>query len=236
MNIDKPLDQIISDRPKKTGAGRNSQRGRRGGRSARPGAKAAAVGAGAQSAAVIAASNRNKPPVVIPGRSGNTGSKIILSNLPLDVTEAQVKELFATTIGALRKVAMSYRANGQSTGVCTVEFQRADDAGRAYTQYNNRLIDGKKPLKVEVVVDPSKVAAAPAAAAKGAKGAAGAGAKGKGGRGAAGAAGAAGASSRGRGRARGAKREARPKKTVEDLDAEMEDYNKQASTDAAPQA
>lgn len=39
---------------------------------------------------------------------------------------------------------MSYRANGQSTGVCTVEFQRADDAGRAYTQYNNRLIDGSK--------------------------------------------------------------------------------------------
>lgn len=39
---------------------------------------------------------------------------------------------------------MSYRANGQSTGVCTVEFSRADDAGRAYTQYNNRLIDGSE--------------------------------------------------------------------------------------------
>lgn len=94
----------------------------------------------------------------------------------------------------------------------------------------------EKPLKVEVVVDPSKVAAAPVAGAKGAKGAKGAaaaaGAKGKGGRGAAGA-----ASTRGPRRgAAGAKREARPKKTVEDLDAEMEDYNKQASTDAAPGA
>lgn len=220
----------MAERPKKSGAGagRNSQRGRRGGRSARPSAKAAAVGSNAQNAAVIAASNRSKPPIVIPGRGSGGGSKIILSNLPLDVTEAQVKELFATTIGPLRKVAMSYRATGQSTGVCTVEFQRADDAGRAYTQYNNRLIDGKKPLKVEVVVDPSKVAAAPAAAPKGAKavkGAAAAGpAKGKGGRGA--------TSAQGRGRGRGAKREARPKKTVEDLDAEMEDYNKQASTDA----
>lgn len=37
---------------------------------------------------------------------------------------------------------MSYRANGQSTGQCTVEFQRGDDANRAYQQYNNRLIDG----------------------------------------------------------------------------------------------
>ncbi|KAJ9474070.1 RNA annealing protein YRA1 [Pseudozyma hubeiensis] len=221
----------MADRPKKGGAGRTSQRGRRAGRGARPSAKSAAVGGNAQNAAVIAASNRNKPPVVIPGRGGGGGSKIILSNLPLDVTEAQVKELFATTIGPLRKVAMSYRANGQSTGVCTVEFSRADDAGRAYTQYNNRLIDGKKPLKVEVVVDPAKVAAAPAAAPKGPKGAAAAGAaKGKGGRTAA------GASTRGRGRARGAKREARPKKTVEDLDAEMEDYNKQATTDAAPAA
>lgn len=80
----------MAERPKKTSAGR--QRGaRRGARSSRPGAKAAAVGGGAQNAAVIAASNRNKPPVVIPGRSSNTGSKIILSNLPLDVTEAQVK-------------------------------------------------------------------------------------------------------------------------------------------------
>ncbi len=90
----------------------------------------------------------------------------------------------------------------------------------------------EKPLKVEVVVDPAKVAAAPANAPKGAKGAAAAnGAKGKAARGAA------GASARGaRGRGRGAKREARPKKTVEDLDAEMEDYNKQSTTDAAPTA
>jgi THO complex subunit 4 len=150
------LEEIIAARPKRAGAGRTSQRGRKGGRSGRPSAKAAAVGAGAQNAAVIAASNRNKPPVVIPGRSANTGSKIILSNpahgpgsyamLTPRTCVAVVtrQELFSTTIGPLRKVAMSYRANGQSTGVCTVEFQRADDAGRAYTQYNNRLIDGSK--------------------------------------------------------------------------------------------
>ena len=81
-----------------------------------------------------------------------------------------------------------------------------------------------------MVVDPAKVVAAPAAG-KGAKGAAANGAKGKGARGAAGA-----GAGRGRGRAARPKREARPKKTVEDLDAEMEDYNKQASTDAAPAA
>ncbi len=96
----------------------------------------------------------------------------------------------------------------------------------------------EKPLKVEVVVDPAKVAAAPAAGARGAKGAAGAaaaGAKGRGGRAPAGAA-KRGRGGRGNGSGSGAKREARPKKTVEDLDAEMEDYNKQGSTDAAPAA
>ena len=71
---------------------------------------------------------------------------MIVSNLPTDVTEAQVKELFSTTIGPLRRVLMSYRANGQSTGVVTVQFQRAEDASRAYSQYNNRLIDGSTYL------------------------------------------------------------------------------------------
>lgn len=39
---------------------------------------------------------------------------------------------------------MSFRANGQSTGQVTVEFQRAEDANRAYQQYNNRMIDGSE--------------------------------------------------------------------------------------------
>ena len=71
----------------------------------------------------------------------------------------------------------------------------------------------EKPLKVEVVVDPAKLAArAPAAAAaaaatKGAAAQAGRGRPARRGRG---------------GKTAGAKREARPKKTVEDLDAEME--------------
>lgn len=48
----------------------------------------------AQNAAAIAAANRAKAPIVIPGRAPGgkeMGSKIIVSNLPFDVTEAQVK-------------------------------------------------------------------------------------------------------------------------------------------------
>ncbi|PWN49384.1 hypothetical protein IE53DRAFT_388401 [Violaceomyces palustris] len=226
-NLDKPLDEIIAARPKKAGRGRG-RGGKRGSGRTGGSAKAAALGSATQNAAVIAASNRNRPPIVIPGRAPggkDPGSKIILSNLPLDVNEAQVKELFATTIGPLRKIVMSYRANGTSTGVCTVEFQRGDDASRAYQQYNNRLIDGKRPLKVEVVVDPARAAiqvapiAAPAAPARQAN----ANASTSRGRGAA----------RGRGRGGRGARQSRPKKTIEDLDAEMEDYNNQNAGDAA---
>ncbi|WFD08382.1 RNA-binding RNA annealing protein [Malassezia vespertilionis] len=127
-------------------------------------------------------------------------------------------ELFSSTIGPLRRTIMSYRANGQSTGIATVEFQRAEDANRAYAQYNNRLIDSKRPLKVEVVVDPARVNAAIPVPAKAAT-------RGKAARGTA---------ARGRGRGGRAARPARAHKTAEDLDAEMEDYTKQASSEAVP--
>lgn len=136
---------------------------------------------------------------------------------------------------------MSYRANGTSTGQVTIEFQRADDASRAYTQYNNRLIDGKKALRVEVVVDPARAAAAQAAvagpaAAAGARAGQAAGAAA--GRGAARGAGRGGRGGRGAGGRGGAARSApRPKKTAEDLDAEMEDYaSGKADGGAAPAA
>lgn len=91
-SISTALDEIIKSNPKKR-LPKPSSRGR-GGRRPGGGAKATAVGAKAGNAAAAAAvaANRNKP-LVIPGRvpGGAQGSKIIVSNLPLDVTEAQVK-------------------------------------------------------------------------------------------------------------------------------------------------
>lgn len=127
------------------------------------------------------------------------------------------KDLFASSVGPLRRVHLSYKANGQSTGNCTVEFQRADDANRAYQVYNNRLIDGKKALRIEVVVDPARAlqaAQAQAALAAVPKGTPAAAAKQR-------------TAGRGRGGKRGAAAPRPPKpvkKSAEDLDAEMEDY------------
>jgi THO complex subunit 4 len=65
-----------------------------------------------------------------------------VSNLPQDVNEAQVKELFTSTVGPLREVTLHYDASGRSKGVAAVHFQRKGDGTKAFQQYNNRLIDG----------------------------------------------------------------------------------------------
>lgn len=82
-------DLIATNKKSNTRSGGRGRGARRGG-----GAKASALGATKANAAATAAAvaaNRNKP-LVIPGRApGGQGSKIIVSNLPLDVTEAQVK-------------------------------------------------------------------------------------------------------------------------------------------------
>lgn len=91
------LDDLVTSNRKPRAGGRGGGRRVSGGGG---GAKAAALGgkkANAAATAAAVAANRNKP-LVIPGRApggGAQGSKIIVSNLPLDVTEAQVKVRFA---------------------------------------------------------------------------------------------------------------------------------------------
>ncbi|KAF8239315.1 hypothetical protein L208DRAFT_1237597, partial [Tricholoma matsutake] len=81
------------------------------------------------------------PPVVPPQASTD---KIMVSNLPQDVNEVQIKELFHSTVGPLRQVTLHFDSSGRSKGVAAIQFQRAGDANKAYTQYNNRLIDGSQ--------------------------------------------------------------------------------------------
>lgn len=211
MNIDQPLQDMIKANPS----------GKRRARSAADRKRSSATQKAAAAPAAKAPKARatgGKAPLQFPPKGPAVGSKIILSNLPADVTEAQVKELF-TSLGPVRKVAMSYRQNGQSTGTCTVIFARAEDGQKAYQQYNNRLIDGKRPLKIEVIVDPSRLQPPPAApASKPATKKT------------------AHAKPAQQPKKTKAARATRPKKTLEDLDAEMEDYAKAGTTDTAPAA
>ncbi|EKM57640.1 uncharacterized protein PHACADRAFT_251375 [Phanerochaete carnosa HHB-10118-sp] len=157
--------------------------------------------------------------------------KIIVSNLPPDVNEVQIRELFQTTVGPLRDVTLHYDNKGASKGVAAVQFSRKGDGTKAYQQYNNRLIDGKRPMKIEIVVDPTRVAPAASLAARVAPPPA-----------APAPAMAAiesvprtgGRPRRGRGGGGGGRRKIdRPAKTAADLDAEMEDYTAASAAPAA---
>ncbi|KAH9941810.1 uncharacterized protein BXZ73DRAFT_98200 [Epithele typhae] len=206
--MDKSLDDIIAARP----------RGIRRGSARRNSGKAEVLGkpvsAPATRARANPASNGTKT-VTASTTPQQSADKIIVSNLPPDVNEMQVKDLFHTTVGPLKEVTLHFDAQGRSKGVAAVHFQRRGDGNKAFQQYNNRLIDGKRPMKIEIVVDPSKpapatlasrVAPAPAAATESAPRTGGRPRRGRGG---------------GRG---GRKVNERPSKTVADLDAEMEDY------------
>ncbi|GAB7346289.1 hypothetical protein MBLNU457_5012t2 [Dothideomycetes sp. NU457] len=238
-NLDKSLDEVI-------GANRGPRRQRRGG------PKPAVVGGVQKKTAQKPAKGPKAAPqkaTVAAPVPTKGDSKIIVSNLPDDVTEQQIKEYFQQSLGSVRRVMLTYNKTGRSTGVATIIFNQANLGAAAAKQFNGVKVDGK-PMKIEVVMGAEHVASAPApkslgerisyvtsllyhwnstliksstpknaaAKAKGPKpakaGAAPA---------AQGTAAAAGTGGRARGR-NGRKGGARPKKTQEQLDADMADY------------
>jgi len=199
--MDKSLDDIIKSQPK-TGR-RGSRRG--------SGAKAGIVGR----TKAAAAAARAKLTGNAPATATISSDKILVSNLPFDVNEAQVRELFSSTVGPLKDCKLSFDANGKFTGTASVVFARGGDGTKAYSQYNGRLIDGKRPMKIEQVIKTaaptlaSRVAPAGGAAMEGVQNTAPRGG---------------GTRRRGRGGKRG--KSDRPAVNAEQLDADMEDYTK----------
>ncbi|EEA28899.1 RNA-binding RNA annealing protein [Talaromyces marneffei ATCC 18224] len=146
-------------------------------------------------------------------------SKIIVSGLPHDVSEASIKDYFVKTVGPVKRVTVTYNQNGVSRGIASIVFNKPDTAAKAAKELNGTLVDGR-PMKVEVVVDAThapqvaapkplservtqpKAQPKPATATKNATT----------------------TGRRGRARARKPKGPAQHKKTAEELDAEMEDY------------
>ncbi|KAJ7640835.1 hypothetical protein DFH06DRAFT_623380 [Mycena polygramma] len=132
MEVAMALDDIIASRPKPDRRN-NSNRGK---------ARAQVLGNPGLSPAARARAKAIIPVKAATAPTSTPAEKIIVSNLPQDVNEAQVKELFHTTVGPLREVTLHYDAAGRSKGVATVLFSKKGDGNRAFQQYNNRLIDG----------------------------------------------------------------------------------------------
>ncbi|KAJ5159849.1 mRNA export protein mlo3 [Penicillium canariense] len=230
-NLDKSLDDLVGSR---------RQNARRRGAGRRTAAKPSVGGVKKSSLGTKATAKAAHPTPATPTAS----SKIIVSGLPSDVSEGNIKEYFTKSAGPVKKVMLTYNQNGTSRGIASIIFAKADTAIKAAKELNGLLVDGR-PMKIEVVFDASHAPAVPApkpltervaqksqpkpaTAPKSAPN----NAKGRGGR-------TAGRGRRGRNPGRG-----KPK-TVEELDAEMVDYfsNENVPTEgnapvngAAPQA
>ncbi|KAH8108803.1 hypothetical protein DFH11DRAFT_1710520 [Phellopilus nigrolimitatus] len=208
--MDKSLDDLIKKNPKHTGMRRPR----------RAGARQTVLGKPAVAVDTAATKSVRKAAVAgKPGAFQQAAEKIMVSGLPMDVNEAQIKELFATTVGPVRETLLNYNQHGKWNGSAMVVFQRKGDGTKAHRQYNDRLIDGKKPMKIELMFDPASVPAptlvsrvTPASATV------------KGGATATEGVQRNGGARRGRGRGGRPKNAPRPPKNKEDLDAEMEDY------------
>ncbi|KAG0257263.1 hypothetical protein BG011_004055 [Mortierella polycephala] len=142
------------------------------------------------------------------------GSKMQVSNLDHRVTSEDLKLVFTSRIGPLKKCTLMYDQNGKSNGTALVHFTRVGDAAIAMQKFNGVPLDGR-PMRIELVIAPAAAQAvippthAPRAPAQHQRSHG----PSRGGR---------GGSGRGRGgRSRGEKRET---KTADQLDAEMNDY------------
>ncbi|CCL99207.1 uncharacterized protein FIBRA_01222 [Fibroporia radiculosa] len=89
------------------------------------------------------------------------GSKILLSKLPLDVGENEVEILFAKTVGPVKDAFIVYNSQGKSKGMAIVSFQRASDAVVARAKYNGKIVDGRRPIKIEIIHDDEEASQAP---------------------------------------------------------------------------
>ncbi|KAG6005024.1 hypothetical protein E4U21_000539 [Claviceps maximensis] len=216
--LDKPLDDIVS-------AKRQSARNRRSTQRRSTGPKTSAPIGGVQKNSKPARGSAVKP---TPAKAAGIGeSKVIVSNLPKDVSEQQIKEYFVQAVGPIKRVDLVYGPNSVSRGIANVTFHKIDGASKAFQNLNGLLVDNR-PIKIEIVVGAAqadKVLPAvkslaertaqpkvqPKSAASG-KGASGVGKTGIGGK-------AAAANKKRRGR------NARPtKKTADELDTDMANY------------
>ncbi|KAL0566149.1 hypothetical protein V5O48_015871 [Marasmius crinis-equi] len=91
-------------------------------------------------------------------RSPLLGSKILLSQLPTDVGEKEVEELFKKTVGPLKDSFVIYNSSGKSKGMAVVWFQRAGDALVAQGKYDGKFVDGRRPIKIEIISDHTTIA------------------------------------------------------------------------------
>ncbi|RAL53030.1 hypothetical protein DM860_016265 [Cuscuta australis] len=77
------------------------------------------------------------------------GSKLFVSNLDVQVSNDDIRELFSE-MGELIRYAIHFDKYGRTSGSAEVVFARRNDALKALKKYNNVMLDGR-PMKIEFV-------------------------------------------------------------------------------------
>ncbi|EAZ63059.1 RNA annealing protein [Scheffersomyces stipitis CBS 6054] len=84
-------------------------------------------------------------------------TKVVVSGLPKDLKQDNIKDFFQSQVGGVLTVALTYNEKGQFRGIATVIFRNSKNAALAVEKYNGAPIDGgSSKLKLELIVDPSK--------------------------------------------------------------------------------
>jgi THO complex subunit 4 len=141
--LDQSLDEILTSQRRNQQGRRRSTRRTAG--TARPAPTAPA--GGIQKNTKPARGATKPTPAKAAGLTGE--SKIMVSNLPKDVSEGQIKDYFQQSVGQVKKVEISYGPGGISRGIAHVTFHHADGASKAFSTLNGLLIDNK-PVKVRL--------------------------------------------------------------------------------------
>ncbi|KAF9093767.1 hypothetical protein BGX29_003811 [Mortierella sp. GBA35] len=227
--LDMSLADIIktqkTSRPRKGAAPRGARGGARGGRAAGPtrtgrqtrDKKPYTAGAQQYKATPVAPLHTSVIRQSVPD-----GSKMNVSNLDPRVSAEDLKLVFSSRVGPLKKCTLMYDQKGKPTGTALVHFSRVPDAALAMQKFNGVPLDGK-PMRIELIIAPGAVQAAlpstsapraPRAAANNQR-------QPQRGQGAG-----RGGDRAGRGRGRGGRQQGEKKtpKTADQLDAEMTDY------------
>jgi len=103
------------------------------------------------------------PPPLPVSLNIQSGSRILISGLPADVTGSQLHELFDQTVSQVVRVEVYCDPSGTSRGIALIEFHSLEAALRAHQQFHGKLIDKVSTISVEIVAVPASPALDPPA-------------------------------------------------------------------------
>ncbi|KAJ2486815.1 RNA-binding RNA annealing protein [Coemansia sp. RSA 2050] len=166
-NLDKSLDDIIGETPRRSGRrggrqnnkrdspNRNSPYPRRDGGGVQKRTTSNAGGGMTKQqqaimfnpAAFMAAAQQQQQQ-----QQGASSGRIHISNLDYAVSEADIRALFGQ-VGPVRSATLNYGPNGKSKGTGEVQFRNAAHASLAVEKYHGVTLDGR-PMRIEIAFNP----------------------------------------------------------------------------------